>query len=78
MLAGKPVIAYKLMGIPDEYDDYLLYVEEKENGLEHAIRKYGTMHIEELRAIGEKNRVFARDNKNYVVQTEKMLKIMGL
>ena len=51
MLAGKPVIAYKLPGIPDEYDDYLLYIECKENGLADCIKKYGNTDIKELEII---------------------------
>ncbi len=78
MLAGKPVIAYKLMGIPDEYDDYLLYIEESETGLVDCIQKYGNMNKEDLIKIGEKNRLFSEKNKNYVIQTEKILKMMGV
>lgn len=78
MLAGKPVIAYKLMGIPDEYDDYLLYVEESKTGLLDAISKYGVANREELLTIGRNNRKFAVENKNYVVQTKKILLMMGL
>lgn len=76
MLAGKPVIAYKLMGIPDEYDDFLLYVDE--SGLTECIKKYGTMSKDELVDIGKKNRLFAEKNKNYVIQTKKILTMMGL
>ena len=76
MLAGKPVIAYKLPGIPDEYDDYLLYIECKENGLADCIKKYGNTDIKELEIIGKKNQLFAEQNKNYIVQTAKILKIM--
>ena len=77
MLAGKPVIAYKLPGIPDEYDDYLLYIECKENGLADCIKKYGNTDIKELEIIGKKNQLFAEQNKNYIVQTAKILKING-
>ncbi|MBP7508654.1 MAG: glycosyltransferase family 4 protein [Prolixibacteraceae bacterium] len=76
MLAGKPVIAYKLMGIPDEYDNYLLYIEQRKNGLADCIRKYGNTSKEDLIKIGENNRLFAETNKNYVIQTEKILKMM--
>ena len=78
MLAGKPVIAYKLMGIPDEYDNYLLYIEPSKTGLADCIRKYGNTSKEDLMKIGEKNRLFAEENKNYVIQTEKILKMMGV
>ena len=78
MLAGKPVIAYKLMGIPDEYDNYLLYVKQSKNGLADCIRQYGNTRKEDLVKIGEKNRLFAETNKNYVIQTKKILKMMGV
>lgn len=78
MLAGKPVIAYKLMGIPDEYDDHLLYIQEGETGLADCIRQYGNTNKEEQMQIGERNRLFAINNKNYIIQTEKILKKMGV
>lgn len=78
MLAGKPVIAYKLMGIPDEYDDYLLYIEKGKTGLVDCIEKYGNTSKEDLMKIGEKNRLFAENSKNYVIQTDKVLKMMGV
>lgn len=78
MLAGKPVIAYKLMGIPDEYDDYLFYIEDSGAGLADAILKYGNMPKEKLVAAGTANREFAVENKNYFVQTKKILAVMGL
>ena len=35
---GKPVIAYKLDGIPDDYDNFFFYVnEEEKNGLKNCI-----------------------------------------
>ncbi len=76
MLAGKPVIAYKLMGIPDEYDDYLLYVDE--GGLSKCIQEYAATSKSDLISIGKKNRLFAEQNKNYVVQTKKILTMMGM
>ena len=78
MLAGKPVIAYKLMGIPDEYDDYLLYVKDCKTGLADCIKKYGNTSKSELIAIGKNNRAFAMQNKNYRIQTKKILMRMGL
>ena len=78
MLAGKPVVAYKLMGIPDEYDDYLFYIEDSGAGLADAILKYGNMPKEKLVAAGTANREFAVENKNYFVQTKKILAVMGL
>lgn len=77
MLAGKPVIAYKLMGIPDDYDDYLIYIDETKTGLTECIKKYGDVNKQELAEIGKKNRLFAEKNKNYLVQTQKILKKMG-
>ncbi len=78
MLAGKPVIAYKLAGIPEDYDDYLLYVNGGVSGLAESISRCGLMSRDELCSLGEHNRRFAEENKNYLVQTKKILNIMGI
>jgi glycosyltransferase involved in cell wall biosynthesis len=56
--SGVPTVAYKLDGIPDEYDDYLSYIECKENGLAECIKKYGNTDAKELERLDkEKTRL---------------------
>jgi len=78
MLAGKPVIAYKLPGIPEEYDTYICYIPETENGLKDSIVQYGYMAKEILENIGAGNKKFASECKNYRKQTEKILNLMRI
>lgn len=43
LLTGKPVICYRLDGIPKEYDNVLIYAEEREGGLCKAIEEVSIM-----------------------------------
>lgn len=78
MLAGKPVLAYKLPGIPQEYDAYLSYIPETETGLKDIMRQYGHMEKEKLALIGDSNKKFAAECKNYKKQVEKVLDLMRI
>ncbi|MHC1714451.1 MAG: glycosyltransferase [Acidaminococcaceae bacterium] len=78
MMAGKPVIMYKLAGVPDEYDKYLFYFSESKGDMASDLVKIGEMPKSELMAAGQRNRKFAFHNKNYIVQTKKILKLMDV
>ena len=76
--SGTPLMAYKLDGIPDEYDEFIYYiegdsVEALRNTLENILNKPG----DELKAFGERARVFVSESKNAMVQTKKILKLIG-
>lgn len=68
--SGIPVIAYKLEGIPDEYDDYIFYVED--NSIESLKNKIVEVceNIEESDKKGKKAREFVLEKKNEVMQTK--------
>ncbi len=77
--SGKPLVAYKLDGIPDEYDDYILYV--KDNSIEALTEKL--MEVchkpdDELKAHCQKAYQFVKEQKNEVAQTERILKAFHL
>lgn len=77
MLAANPVICHKLDGIPDEYDQYLIYFED--NDPVNIARKF--VQIAELdpvvrRGIGEAGRDFIVNHKNRTVQTRKILEFL--
>lgn len=75
--SGVPLIAYKLDGIPDEYDDYIIY--PKSNSVEDlakCIEKICNLNEEERRQIGTKAKKFVSENKNYIVQTKKIIDLI--
>lgn len=74
MLSGKPVICYKLDGIPREYDEHLYYI--------HHERQIAPMILELLHADpkalslhGINARYFVLNNKNADAQVAKMLRV---
>lgn len=76
--SGVPVIAYKLDGIPEEYDDYLLYPEDDQvEALTELLQRVCRMTAQERRALGEKGRRFVLDEKNSAIQARKILNLLG-
>lgn len=74
MLHHKPVIVFKLKGIPDDYDEILCYFRsEQPEQMAEDIMKICYLSKEERNEIGEKVTEFAVNQKNYVVQTRKIL-----
>lgn len=79
MLSGNPVIAYKLDGVPQEYDAYLLYPQD--NSVEKLAKKIETvfeMPQQQRAKIGERAKRFALEQKNYLTQTQKILDVFEL
>ena len=74
MMWNKPVMAYKLDGIPDEYDEVLIYF-NSDNPIDMAKLIDYVFHKtdEELLEMGKKTTNFAINNKNYKRQTEKII-----
>lgn len=76
--SGVPVIACKLDGIPDEYDDYLLY--PSDGSVESLTRLLGRvcrMSVDERSTLGEKGRRFVLEEKNASAQAKKILSLFG-
>jgi len=75
--SAKPVICYKLEGIPDEYDPYLCYIKENSSeGIIQAVDQLAIRTAEERMAIGEKGRRFVLSQKNPTVQCEKLVRLL--
>lgn len=72
MLSGTPMIGYKLPGIPDEYDKYIIYVKED---LLKTI-DYCFKNKEELMQIGKNAQKFVLKNKNKNIQTAKIIRFI--
>ena len=75
--SGIPVVAYKLDGIPDEYDHYIYYIEgDGIEGIANKITEVCEKSKEERIQFGERARKFVAENKNSKVQAEKILKMI--
>ena len=74
MLWNKPVAVFKLSGIPDEYDDVLIYFSDKSpEKMAEVINGIFEKPEEELLKIGKRTTEFAVNNKNNIKQTAKIL-----
>lgn len=75
--SGIPVVAYKLDGIPDEYDRYIQYVEDDSiESLQKKLTAVCELPIEERRKLGEAGRNFALTEKNSTVQVKKIVEMV--
>ena len=77
LLAAKPVICFKLAGIPDDYDnclDYLKSLDSEEILLK--IKKYINLSTEEIHKIGCKNRDYVCETKNCRYQIKKIIDLL--
>lgn len=72
--SGTPVVAYKLDGIPDEYDEYINYVPDNApETLAATIQKVCDMSTDERKKMGQRARDFVIEEKNNVKQTKRIL-----
>lgn len=72
--SGVPLVAYKLDGIPDEYDEYINYVPDNNPlTLARVIQDVCELSEEEWAIMGQKAQKFVLENKNYKVQAKRIL-----
>lgn len=77
MSSGTPVLAYKLDGMPDDYNEYFFHIEETDNGLENALRFVTSLSDGERIEMGKKAKNFVAENKNPKAQCEKIIKLLS-
>lgn len=78
MASGKPIVMYKLDGIPDEYDEYLNYVDtdfDDISGLKNAIVNVIDNYDDALKK-AENAGKFVLENKSGISQANKILKFI--
>lgn len=74
MVSGRPVLSFKIDGIPEEYFDYLIEIKEvSKHAIKSAIEKVGCMPECERVNLGSKAREFVVKNKNIYVQAENIM-----
>lgn len=74
MASGTPVLSAKLPGIPDEYDEYLYYFDDKnKDGLKDALTVIMQKSDEELLRQGKAAKEFVIEKKNNKEQARKLI-----
>jgi glycosyltransferase involved in cell wall biosynthesis len=78
MVSGRPVISTRLPGIPDEYSNYLYYLEdESPEGLAQMLKKVCSKPAKELEEYGARARDFIINNKNCKSQGKRILDFLN-
>lgn len=76
--AGVPLVAYKLDGIPNEYDPYICYVKDNSiKSLANTLESVCEMSKDDRAAIGRIGREFVLKNKNSKVQTKRIIDLIN-
>lgn len=77
MMSGKPTIMYKLDGVPDEYDQYLFYVQgDSVEALKETMESVCAMNQEERTGIAQSAQKFVAEQKNSTVQARRILELI--
>jgi len=77
--AGVPVVAYRLDGIPEEYDEYLCYVEDDSiQALADKLVEVCELSCEQRQHVGNRGRDFVNGQKNSIVQTRKIVELLNM
>lgn len=75
--SGVPLVAYKLDGIPDEYDPYIFYVNENSiSCLANTVRRVCEMTEAERETVGKAGREFVLNQKNSTEQVKKIINLL--
>ncbi|MBD1262681.1 glycosyltransferase [Maribacter polysiphoniae] len=78
MVSGTPMVTTKLPGMPDEYLDYVYLIEEESlEGFYEKLKYLLSKPKEELQGYGSNAKDFVMNNKNNVIQTDKILKFLS-
>lgn len=74
MASGRPVMMFRLDGIPGEYDPFLTYIpEESSASIRDTVESLRRLSPSELDAMGARGRDFVLKNKNRNVQMRRVL-----
>ena len=79
MVSAVPVISFKLDGIPEDYLEYLIIVEdETEECLVKTIKKALDMSCEERVSIGKRANAFICSQKSNIAQSKLICRFVNL
>lgn len=75
--SGTPMIAFKLEGIPDEYDEYISYVgDHTVESFRDILVKVCELSEETRKEMGQRAKKFVLEQKNEMVQTRKIIELL--
>lgn len=75
--SGRPVVCYKLDGIPNEYDDFLIYPNDDSiEAMSYLLDSLLLRDEEELTSIGIRGMNFVKEKKNSFVQIKKIIDLI--
>lgn len=78
MISGNPVLSFDIKGIPEEYFNYLVKMDEvSPKCIAESIKKVAQMPFDERNALGEKSKKFVIENKNKNAQAKKILEFVN-
>lgn len=78
LASGRPVVGYKLDGIPDEYDTYIQYVPDNSvESLKNKLIEVCEMNEVERKTLGDKCRSFIIEKKNPRIMCERILSMFN-
>lgn len=78
LVTGKPVISVIVPGIPQEYFKYMIPIESMTSGdIKKSILIASDMNEDEIQKRGEEARRFVLENKNSIVQAQKILNFIN-
>ncbi len=74
MASGTPIASTRLAGIPNEYKEYVYWLEDETIwGLGKKINEIMTKDTKELHRFGVNSQKWVASNKNYLIQTKKII-----
>jgi glycosyltransferase involved in cell wall biosynthesis len=77
LMSGKPVIMYKLQGIPDDYDAYINYISAKNPAeMREELENIFNSNYDDLKKVAQNGREYILNNKNQYIQASKILELM--
>jgi len=77
LLSGTATVAYKLSGMPNEYDDYIFYIEgDSPKHMADKLVQVCEMDQKERSDFAGRAKNFVLNNKNNIVQSEKILNML--
>ena len=77
MVSGTPLLTTRLPGMPKEYYPYVFLIEDETiDGYAKALADALSRTEDELVNFGQKAKKFVLENKNYIIQTRRIIELI--